>query len=721
MYIDNTINMKTCVIFCSLVISIFCSCGGFYTLRKAEVSPKSQVGTSYTLDDLPYLDVNVIPRLSKLETSEFQVNRSSVIEYLVIYVAFTHAALGGEVKIPLYSINLKEGQKKSYDAYKIINKYPIIKDSRYQSFLNFHTIAIEKSYANSVAEVLEQLEETDNNLATSIVQNTPLSGVVSALNFGTDLLNKFAPKREFNSYQQVQILQPSNEGLYRVYVIVPTDRKGAVPTEVDSILTNTIYSISKNVNGDLYANNGNKRLDETFPYLILDFNLSNYVFDQDLFIKSDGTLALIDSNQIRQLAIKIQIAERKLLLPELEINELLSIEQQTYERAYFSRLRLLLDIKRHALVLKSETDSIKRDNAYLSILNIYFQYNTELILPDSSTRLFKEHYRQKYLDVDKAIATIFRNNVANSNIIANQIVAILTVQSGEYRIEDEESTNDLLNRLSYFEQIVKNYPWSRNSLLIDNSKNSYNQLNDEIYFELFSKIIDEISLEDCTPRSFQIISELNNLSIEYSKCALCLAQLNKATIVHQNKCSNKIDSKKTEVYQEVIALKNNIDLLQYEYNSKVKSMTVADQDKVYLLNKLKSDLDEYLKSMPSIKALDKLEPKLVEYSKFVDQYNYLKSEIALRFSEVQRDEEAVVLLNGSKESLSIELANKIQQIETEINLLQMNPDITIVNENAQDRLKLKISELSIYFQKIEHATTTDELSILRSEIQALYN
>jgi hypothetical protein len=697
-----------------VILSFLTACsGGFYTLRKASIQDNT-LNTAVesqpmSVAELPYLDINVIPRLNRLESPEFQSKRNGVIEYLIIYVSFNHKALGGMVKIPIYYIDLKNGQKKLYESYRIVNKFPLIQNARFSNFLRFHTIAIEKSYANSVTEVLQQLEQSDNAIASAITSNSPANSIISAINFGTEILDKFAKKTQYNTDQPIQILSPINPELNRAYIIVPTNRNGTVSKDIDSLISRTNYSIEKDANGDLYVMDKSEKLDFQFPYLILNYSLTNYVFDPDLNVNSDGTMALIDADRIERLENRVKNAERKLLLPDHELNELFSLEQLNYESGYFARLRLLVELRKAAYVMRSSTDSTKKADNNLIILNRYYQYKSELSDVDTSSILYMNYFKSKYSEVDESIQRVFNSVILRSAEIILIVESIDKINRRDYNIDSFLEVNSLLNKLDYYKDISSTYKWSANSNIISRARTSKTLLEGEIYESKFRNSVGKLDLENCSANSGALISLLNPLSVDYSNCEICVSSTSTAIISHGKKCESVLGEVKSEIFRNGITLKNEMNktLLRFEALSEGIPFDNLNITKIKdFIQELEIELDK----VDEIKYVSIAKERFVKVNDI--KTNYLNL-VPIIESNLRALEEKILeqqQISEGKDKLISEISEIIDQINSDLLLYTSQTLSDIVDVNFVDKLNRLKEQISFEIATIQSLSNLSEIN-----------
>lgn len=419
----SIVNMKVLVgVYLTLV-----GCGGFYTMHQTPLAAGSTTKVKKeAAQGLNYLSARIYFKGDQaLSNPIFRESRDSKLSHLYIYALFNHPSLGGQKEIPLYLIDLEKGSLEVTEGVELISKLPLLPNQRgNQPMLSLKAVALEKSKLDIFRLIWLKAKPM---LQTIAISTGAGAGVGVALDSLSSLMEELAAAKEFR-YQK-NLIPPTSfgegvVGKVEMYLLAPTDKEGILQLALIDQLQKKDLVLKRDDQGGLPMVFDGTREYKDLPYLLIDYQLSNYV-EIDDFIpqKLDGTCAVLSEQ-------KLQSAQESLA------HATLSAEQMELETRLLERAKAYSRVKANVSNWKSEGSTEeerqkKRREAVDAYVD-YQQFFASQLSPKGD--IYLSYFQDRVLSLDQC-----------TELWAQKLPGYLTLQKVSHRLAL------LLNQMSHLD------------------------------------------------------------------------------------------------------------------------------------------------------------------------------------------------------------------------------------------------------------------------------
>lgn len=493
--------------------------GGFYTLHEVNVQPSSEAGVKEQKAPIkwPYLTVTIYIDDSAFSIPDFRASRNSSLSHLLLYASFTHPQLQGEKSIPLLLIDLEGHKTKKTNGADLISKFPILPEGRQKSFLEFKSLAVEKSKADEMLRTWENI----NNKYMKQIPLLPAASVIQTLNTVTAVLDNLPKSKgfEYNISQPIPTQLENSDTQTLVYIIVPTDQDNIL-SQYSSQLELEDLTVDKNKK--LYHENTPYK---TLPYIVVDYKFDRYVTELGLLppvISSD--CSNIDKKATENATENLQTA-RSWLSPEQ-----LAIEKN------------LISMAEKLQLLKSQAQQAE-------LVDTYMDFSTAI---DPSTKSI-HHSIQDRVDTMTSCA----NNVLAGRVpIPKSVIEAVKVinKVGDlnlYRSDNEEELEEMAFVLKSFKtrKDLDYGSFIKNTRLYNQADSVYRTIEARLYQGFYAGKIAELrEMILKTDESEELKKSLRKKAL-FTSCDRCKDEVERAVKVYNKnvKTSQKEQQRMTVI------------------------------------------------------------------------------------------------------------------------------------------------------------------------------
>lgn len=506
---------------------------GFYVIKDA---PQLSGGQPTSDIKNKYLTTTISLNNNKFVGGELTTGKNKKLSHLYIYAETYNLLLDEQTKIPL--LLLKNDDKPSIDyvlSDELLIKYPL--DDLYRNKFNFKitSVALEK-------EKSEQTAQAVFDIAKPYIKQAAVNpAAAAAVNIASQVFEKAYASTEYRYTLTINLKEIYEGTTSSLFLIYPQDRN-------DSILT--VYREESKKEFELRKVNNkyvvftDDQLYEKLPYILVVHSFDDYFQDGDLFPQNfDPDLTILNEDLITQAEFKLSSLR----------SSLLTSHQYSYEKFLLSRVQNYWNFK---VALENYENNPDSEENIRLLVNSYLSYKS-LLLPNTTSNYYKNHYKARIDAVENKIQALFKNKFPHSTIVFNAVdilsqqdmYATNTKEQGEKHLTKLYSIINVVDRVNPESDLYKPLIAIKKSDIYIRAKTEIFALENIIYDQYYQP--DVTWLDNKNDCAVEEQTKAIKLSAEImTNCSLCRKEIKRCLTSYDNRCPSVNYSVSTIEYLE---------------------------------------------------------------------------------------------------------------------------------------------------------------------------
>ncbi len=517
----------------ALLLTAGCS-GGYYNLSEALPATPSADGTAVP-PATGYVTATVrLVNAELLLTDSFRTSRNSDLSHLYIYADFQQSPSGPRT-IPLYLVDLDHGTYRGTDADELLSRLPYNANSVGTQLFEIKTVALDKNFADTVAEVWEMTDELVKDLG-GMTGGPNAMAAFKIIDTATKTLKKFGSREKILAKKFMVPNRPTQSSFAEVLLVTPTDSsaqpiESAAHEKARFVAATDAKKVAVAKQGRLsYLTVDGKRF-TNLPYILIEYQLDEYVYDRRLL------------TQVTRGC------------PEITRSQLESARNALYEATAISprQARLETEVLTRAEFVLTVLEA-QKTNSHASIINQHYQAR---LLPPLSrdvlkSTLYTNHFRENVATLEGCLGAAVAAVPGSTQV--EEILAEL-----DARVDMDQGTQEHLEaalqrvnaRLGSLEG--NDLAYLRDTRPGSDLASRREQLRTRIWDRFFASRVRRLATLEVSDEASNAAADLINDSVT-TQCEPCRTKAADAVVAYRTRSQQELEAAKATMLRRAASV-----------------------------------------------------------------------------------------------------------------------------------------------------------------------